>query len=149
MEEYFFKEDARTYRKPVVILTIILYIAFCGFFGTVLGLYIEHEIEKRMLLKLVCLASILLIFAIYFTWGLASKYLKYYMFINNYSIKFYCNKRDNQYSIEELMSYSVKNTRGRYTVFQLNFHDGKNYEVTSFKAQEFEAALRKIINFNK
>ena len=139
---YLFVEDARVYKKTVLTLTIICYTVFV----VLTALLILNTIINKSLgenfgfgIAVICVS---LFFAIYFNWGYCSKYLKYYMYINDKEIKFFANGAEHVFPLEQMHSFEVIKSNNRYTTLKLNF-ENEDYTITTFKYND----LKNILNY--
>lgn len=147
MDKFLFIEDARTYRSKVKIFMTIFYV--CSFFllGIVLACIFEYR-DLKMIIISIMFFALSFYCAIYMTWGLKSKYLKYYMFINENEFKFFADNEEHITQIKEFVNYEILKDKGRYKVIRLNFKS-ERFIITSFKSDELLKVLNDIINKNK
>ena len=140
---YLFIEDARKYKKKVLIIMIICYILFAICTALLItSLIINNSLGENWGLG-IAIICVLLVFAVYFNWAYCSKYLKYYMYINEYEIKFFANNIDHTIQLKLLTSFDVIKSNSKYTTLKLNFENNENYIITSFKFEE----LKNILNY--
>ncbi|MDR1697378.1 MAG: hypothetical protein LBR37_00435 [Erysipelotrichaceae bacterium] len=144
-QKYLFSEDARKHRKPMLVFTVFFYICFLGLLANTIASFFESEIDWALSTGLILISALALFVAVYYTWGLMSKYLKYYMFITETDMEFYANNESHRYRIDELKDYEIVSTRTTYTNYKLFFTDGKAFLISSFQVARFQEALSRII----
>ena len=146
--KFVFSEDSRKYRLFLYILTIIAYISFIT--QLILGILYQCDILPNLKdgNKLIIISIGCLILAIYLSWALSSSYLKYFMYISNKEIEFYCNKKTNKFELTDLISYEIlkksSQIMGGYWIFKLNFINS-SFTITSFKGQQLEDTLKILL----
>lgn len=143
-KELIFSEDSRKYRKLVIVLIILLYTCTIAFSGIMTYEILTKKYELGLFRSLIFII-VCLILALYLTWALCSKYLKYYMFISEDKIIFFENNKEHNYNCSELLDYFIIKRKSQYCVYKLIINN-KSHIVTSFKAKEFEETLNKVIN---
>ena len=143
---YLFIEDARTSKKKVLAFMIVFYVIFAILAVLAVLDIVVLEQEADVFKLHICLSIVALLFAVYFNWGLCSKYLKYYMFISENEIKFFANKQEYTYSTQQLISYEIIKSNNRYTSVKLNFEGNQQYIVTSFKFNDFQNILNYLLS---
>ena len=141
-EEYMFIEDSRKYRKFVIILTIIFYICTIAFASIMSYEIITQKYELGLLRSIICIICCLAL-ALYLTWALNSKYLKYYMYINQDKIIFFDENKEYIYNTIEFINFSVIKNKDKYKVYKLTFND-RCHIISSFVPERFEKTLNKI-----
>lgn len=143
---YLFIEDARKYKKKVLIIMIICYILFAICTALLItSLIINNSLGENWGLG-IAIVCILLLFAVYFNWAYFSKYLKYYMYINENEIKFFANNTNHTIQLEQLLSFDIVKRNSKYTTLKLNFNNNEHYIVTSFKFDELQNILNYLLN---
>lgn len=150
-KEYLFSEDARKYRMVMIFVAVLCYAGFVACLVVGILLFTSTIKSETMMDKIqyfvISVASLAI--AIYATWALASKYLKYFMFITEHNIEFFDDGNSHKYNIQDLKGYEIIKQSGwlmgGQCIYKLNFAD-KSHTVTSFKAQQFKEILDKITN---
>lgn len=143
---YLFIEDARKYKRKVLIIMIICYILFAICAALLItSVIINNSLGENWGLG-IAIICILLLFAVYFNWAYFSKYLKYYMYIDENEIKFFANNIEHTMPLEQLISFNILKSNNKYTIVKLNFKNEEHYEITTFKFNEFQNILNYLLN---
>lgn len=137
-----FKEDARKYKKIMIAVAVLMYTCFAVFTAVLLFEVITKKYEFGLLK---CIGFIVpsLVLAVYSTWAVCSKYLKYYMFISEDKIVFFESNREHIYQVSDFTRFEKIKSKSNYTVYRLFFGDNA-HAVTSFHTTEFENVLNSI-----
>lgn len=145
-ETYLFSEDSRRYRVVYIILMIAAYLGFIASVVVTVLYHIGYEIvdgNRYLIVSIMCL-----IVAVYCTWGITSRYLKYYLFVTYDKIKFHANKKDNEFLLSDLVSYDIvkqhSQIMGGHYDYELKFKNGESFLISSFKGNELKEFLDKI-----
>ena len=148
MNNYLFIEDSRKYKRVMLVVSIICYLAFAVFsvFGILHYCKVFKDIsDGEMFLPL---SIVFLAIAIYCTWALVSKYLKYFMFISSDEMRFFADKKEQCFQISDFKEYKILKKSswimGGHWVFELTFQNGNIFTITSFKGQQLEEVLKNI-----
>ena len=144
-ETYLFSEDKRKFRVLIIFVTIMTYLGFIAS-TTLLILYFIGKLDSAN--NCFSTSIICLIAAVYFTWALTSRYLKYYLFVTYDKIKFHANKKDNEFLLSDLVSYNIVKQHseilGGHYDYELKFKNGESFLISSFKGDELKEVLDKI-----
>ncbi|MDD3397509.1 MAG: hypothetical protein PHR96_03090 [Clostridia bacterium] len=142
-----FSEDARKWRKWMLLFTIIFYICLMIFVFLIIfpNNFINQYVPE---IKKTLFIIGFLILAVLSNCAYASKYLKYYMFIDEKNMIFFANNKSHKYNLGDLLSYKIIKSLHKYSVYELKFVDGNKYILSSFKASYFTKILEMILEDN-
>lgn len=150
MNNMIFIEDSRKYKKISLILSLICFVLFIVLI-TIGILHISNVIPNLADgQSFIPVSFIFLLVGIYILRVSFSKYLKQYMFITYYDIKFCINNIEKTFSTADLKSFSITKKAnwlmGGYWTYEIKFNNNEIFYFKSFKKNNLEIALNQIIN---
>ena len=141
--DFLFYEDARKYKKGVMVGLIVFILVTLAFLLNLI-IQIKNKNLNQIILYLI-LFLIALLFVFYLIYALNSKYLKNYIFITSTYIEFYSKTGKQKFETNAFSDFKVIKDKQHYAFFELIIGN-QRFEVFSFKPKEITKVLQDLKN---